>query len=158
MIHSRHRPLRNFLKEKSSSPKVSGTTKCRNPEPKKISFWHFGVFPYMDTLEVLGHQFFILTGYRLSAADPDPMHRSKWCNRKRSDVGVTAHVIAPASKIVSHCRSLSHLFLFTILPVKRTQETRNIHSSTLLSTSMTTKGCGIQFYFLFLPAFTKLNP
>ena len=69
------------------------------------------------------------------------MHRSKWCNRKRS-VGVTAHVIAPASKI-SDCRSFSHLFLFTILPVKRTQETRNIHSSTLLSTSMATKGCGI---------------
>ena len=99
----------------------------------------------------------ILTGWRLSAADPDPMHRSKWCNRKRS-VGVTAHVIAPASKIVSHRRSFSHLFLFTILPVKRTQETRNIHSSALLSTSMATKGCGIQFYFLFLPAFTKLNP
>ena len=69
------------------------------------------------------------------------MHRSKWCNRKRS-VGGTAHVIAPASKF-SHCRSFSHLFLFTILPVKRTQETRNIHSSTLLSTSMATKGCGI---------------
>ena len=69
------------------------------------------------------------------------MHRSKWCNRKRS-VGETAHVIAPASKF-SHCRSCSHLFLFTILPVKRTQETRNIHSSTLLSTSMATKGCGI---------------
>ena len=69
------------------------------------------------------------------------MHRSKWCNRKRS-VGATAHVIAPASKF-SHCRSFSHLFLFTILPVKRTQETRNIHSSTLLSTSMATKGCGI---------------
>ena len=71
------------------------------------------------------------------------MHRSKWCNRKRS-VGVTAHVIAPASKF-SHCRSFSHLFLFTILPVKRTQETRNIHSSTLLSTSTATKGCGIFF-------------
>ena len=69
------------------------------------------------------------------------MHRSKWCNRKRS-VGGTAHVIAPASKF-SHCRSFSHLFLFTILPVKRTQETRNIHSSTLSSTSMATKGCGI---------------
>ena len=69
------------------------------------------------------------------------MHRSKWCNRKRS-VGVTAHVIAPASKF-SDCRSFSHLFFFTILPVKRTQETRNIHSSTLLSTSMATKGCGI---------------
>ena len=69
------------------------------------------------------------------------MHRSKWCNRKRS-VGGTAHVIAPASKF-SHCRSFSHLFLFTILPVKRTQETRNIHSSTLLSMSMATKGCGI---------------
>ena len=73
------------------------------------------------------------------------MHRSKWCNRKRS-VGVTAHVIAPASKF-SHCRSFSHLFLFTILPVKRTQETRNIHSSTLLSTSMATKGCRIFFPF-----------
>ena len=48
-----------------------------------------------------------------------------------------------ASKIVSHCRSFSHLFLFTILPVKRTQETRNIHSSTLLSTSMATKGSNI---------------
>ena len=69
------------------------------------------------------------------------MHRSKWCNRKRF-VGGTAHVIAPASKF-SHCRSFSHLFLFTILPVKRTQETRNIHSSTPLSTSMATKGCGI---------------
>ena len=69
------------------------------------------------------------------------MHRSKWCNRKRS-VGVTAHVIAPASKF-SDCRSFSHLFFLTILPVKRTQETRNIHSSTLLSTSMATKGCGI---------------
>ena len=71
------------------------------------------------------------------------VHRRIW---KRS-VGVTAHVIAPASKIVSHCRSFSHLFLFTILPVKRAQETRNIHSSTLLSTSMATKGCGIQFPF-----------
>ena len=69
------------------------------------------------------------------------MRRSKWCNRKRS-VGGTAHVIAPASTF-SHCRSFSHLFLFTILPVKRTQETRNIHSSTLLLTSMATKGCGI---------------
>ena len=49
------------------------------------------------------------------------------------------------------------VFLFTILPVKRTQETRNIHSSTLLSTSMATKGCGIIFFFLFLPVFTKLN-
>ena len=54
-------------------------------------------------------------------------------------------MIAPASKF-SHCRSFSHLFLFTILPVKRTQETRNIHSSTLSSTSMATKAAA---FFLF---------